>query len=360
MLLPAQNTEKKMDRINKILPTEKKYALFAQEHWDSVAKPLRSFGALEDHWNKIAAVQQTASPDISSRAVVVMCADNGVVSEGVTQTDQSVTKICAEAIACGKSNINVLAQIYNAKVIAVDIGIADDVQCEPLFNRKVAYGSDNIAIGPAMSRENAVRAVKVGMDIIAELAEQGVKLVVTGEMGIGNTTPTSALSSVLLGLPPEIVTGRGAGLSSEMLDHKIEVVKRAIAANSPFSDDPTELISKLGSYEIAGMTGLFLGGAFYGVTVVIDGVISAVSAVLASMYSAACKDYMLASHVSAEPAGKGLLERLGLKAIINGGLRLGEGTGGILLLPLLDGAASIYYNSHKFENSGIERYTELK
>ena len=349
-----------MDRISKIVRADKKFALLAQEHWDSVAKPLRSFGVLEDNWNKIAAVQRTESPDISSRAVVVMCADNGVVDEGVTQTGRSVTRICSEAIACGKSNINALAHIYGAQVIAVDIGIAADVQCKELVNRKIAYGSDNIAVGPAMSRENVFRAVEVGMDIVRDLAEKGIKLIVTGEMGIGNTTPTSALSSVLLGLPPEVVTGRGAGLSSEMLEHKIEVVKRAIAINSPFSADPTELISKLGSYEIAGMTGLFLGGAVYGVTVVIDGVISAVSAVLASMYSEACTDYMLASHVSAEPAGIGLLENLGLKAVINGGLRLGEGTGGILLLPLLDGAAAIYYNSHKFENSGIERYAELK
>lgn len=349
-----------MKRINNIVPTDKKYIYLAQEHWNGVAKPLRSFGALEDFWNKIAAVQQTEFPDISSRAAVVMCADNGVVAEGVTQTDRSVTKICAEAIACGKSNINSLAELYGAQVLAVDIGIADDVDNDKLLNRKIAYGSDNIATGPAMPRENVFRALQVGMDIVGELAAKGVKLIVTGEMGIGNTTPTAALSSVLLGLPPEMVTGRGAGLSSEMLTHKIEVVKRAISVNSPYSDDPAELISKLGSYEIAGMTGLFLGSAVYGVTVVIDGVISAVSAVLASMFSENCVDYMLASHVSAEPAGRGLLEKLGLRAVIDGGLRLGEGTGGILLLPLLDGAAALYYNSHKFENSGIERYAELK
>jgi len=349
-----------MKRIDNIVPTDKNYIYLVQEHWDGVAKPLRSFGALEDLWSKIAVVQRTEFPDISSRAVVVMCADNGVVTEGVTQTDQTVTRICAEAIACGRSNINALAELYGAQVIAVDIGIADDVNCETLRNKKIAYGSDNIALGPAMSRENACRALEAGMDIVKDLAEKGVKLIVTGEMGIGNTTPTAALSSVLLELPPEIVTGRGAGLSSDMLAHKVEVVKRAIAVNSPYSDDPTDLVSKLGSYEIAGMTGLFLGGAVYGVTVVIDGVISAVSAVLASMYSESCVDYMLASHVSAEPAGRGLLEKLGLKAVIDGGLRLGEGTGGILLLPLLDGTAALYYNSHKFEDSGIERYTELK
>lgn len=348
-----------MDRIKQIVPTDKKYAELAQKHWDSIAKPLRSFGWLEVFWNRIAAVQKTEFPDISERAVVVMCADNGVVAEGVTQTDRSVTAVCTEAIACGRSNINVLADTFGAKVYAVDIGVAQELTCEKVISRKIAFGSDNIAAGPAMSKDNVKKAVSVGMDMVRELSEKGVKLIVTGEMGIGNTTPTSAISSVLLGLPPEKVTGRGAGLTSEGLLRKVEVIRRAIAVNSPYSDAPTELISKLGSFEIAGMTGLFLGGAVYGVTVIIDGVISAVSAVLASIFSPESVDYMLAGHVSAEPSGKLLLERLGLHAIIDGGLRLGEGTGGILLLPLLDGAASIYNRSHHFDGAGIERYVEL-
>lgn len=351
--------EKKMDRIRLIRHTDKKYSQLAQEHWDSVAKPLRSFGVLETFWNRIAAVQKTEFPDISERAVVVMCADNGVVAEGVTQTDSSVTAVCTEAIACGRSNINALADTFRADVYAVDIGVAADLECDRVISRKIAYGSDNIAVGPAMTVENVYRAVAVGMDMVRDLAEKGVRIIVTGEMGIGNTTPTSALSSVLLGLPPEKVTGKGAGLSSEGLLHKVEVIKRAITVNSPFSDDPAELISKLGSYEIAGMTGLFLGGAVYGVTMVIDGVISAVSAVLASMFAPASVDHMLAGHVSAEPSGRMLLERLGLNAVIDGGLRLGEGTGGILLLPLLDGAAALYNRAHRFDGAGIERYVEL-
>ena len=349
-----------MERIKLIKPTDKSYFDMAQQHWDSVAKPLRSFGWLETFWNRIAAVQKTEFPDISERAVVVMCADNGVVAEGVTQTDRSVTAVCTEAIACGRSNINVLADTFGAKVYAVDIGVAQDLDCDKVISRKIAYGSDNIAVGRAMSVENVQKAVSVGMDMVKELSEKGIKLIVTGEMGIGNTTPTSALSSVILDLPPEKVTGKGAGLTSEGLLRKVDVIKRAIAVNSPFSDDPVELISKLGSYEIAGMTGLFLGGAVYGVTIVIDGVISAVSAVLAAMFAPDSVDYMLAGHVSAEPSGKMLLERLGLHAVIDGGLRLGEGTGGILLLPLLDGAAAIYNRSHRFDGAGIERYVELK
>jgi nicotinate-nucleotide--dimethylbenzimidazole phosphoribosyltransferase len=349
-----------MERLKLIRPADRSFAAKAQEHWDGVAKPLGSFGALEEMWDRIAAVQKTDSPDISRRAVVVMCGDNGVTAEGVTQTDSSVTLACAEAIACGRSNINALAAVYGAEVLSVDIGMEGDSTCETIINRKIAHGTGNIAMGPAMTVSQAETAVAVGMDMVKELAGKGVKLIVTGEMGIGNTTPTAALSSVILGLPPETVTGRGAGLTTEGLRRKINAVKRAIAVNSPCDGGAVQLMAKLGSFEIAGMTGLFLGGAVYGVTVIIDGVISAVSAVLASMLAPDCKDYMLAGHVSAEPAGKMLLERLGLRAVIDGSLRLGEGTGGILLLPLLDGASALYYNSHRFESAGIERYVELK
>ena len=349
-----------MERIEHICPVGMEYALKAQKHWDSVAKPLGSFGLLEEMWCRIAAVQRTDEPHIDNRAVVVMCADNGVVAEGVTQTDSSVTAVCAKAIAAGRSNINALAAVYRAEVVAVNIGIGHDIEQEGLLNRRIAYGTDNIAVGPAMTTEQARAAISVGMDIVRDLSHMGVDIIVTGEMGIGNTTPTAALSSVILGLEPEVTTGRGAGLSAAGLAAKTDAVKRAVRVNSPYSGEPIELLSKLGSYEIGGMTGLFLGGAVYGVTVVIDGVISAAAAVLASMISPDCRDYMLAGHVSAEPSGRLLLERLGLKAVIDGELRLGEGTGGILLLPLLDGASALYYNSHSFDSAGIERYVRLK
>ena len=288
-----------------------------------------------------------------------MCADNGVVAEGVTQSDNTVTSVCAREIASGRSNINVLADVYRAEVVAVDIGIARDIQCKGLLNRKVAFGSNNIAAGPAMTVAQAEEAIRTGMDIVRDLSNNGMKLIVTGEMGIGNTTPTAALSSVLLGLPPDVVTGRGAGLSTEGLERKIAVVKRAIKVNAPYTGNAVELLSKLGSYEIAGMIGLYLGGAVYGVTIVIDGVISAVAAAVAAMIAPDSVDYMLAGHVSAEPAGRGLIGKLGLHAVIDGGLKLGEGTGGILLLPLLDGALALYRNSHRFDETNIERYAEL-
>ena len=345
-----------MERLKLIKPTDKRWSELAHARWNSVAKPLGSLGVFEEMVEKIAAVQKTADVDISKRTVVVMCADNGVTAEGVTQTNSEVTAVCAEAIGNGTSNINVLANIYGADVIAVDIGIARNAAS--VADRKIMYGTDNIAKGPAMSREQAENAIISGIDIVRELAENDTKLILTGEMGIGNTTTSAAVSSVLLGLSPETVTGRGAGLSDAGLLRKINAVKNAVRINRPDSNDAVDVISKVGGLDIGGMTGLFLGGAVYGIPVIIDGVISAAAAVLAYKLVPACIDYMLPSHVSDEPAGKFLLETLGLRAPVCAGLRLGEGTGGAMLLPLLDGAISVYNSSHRFDDIGIERYVE--
>lgn len=349
-----------MNRIAKIRPSDKDSSKLAHEHWNAVAKPLGSFGLLESAIERAAAAQWNANVDISRKTVVVMCADNGVVEEGVTQCGAEVTAMSAAAIAQGTSNINVLAKLYGAEVIAVDIGIAQKVDCPQLVDKKVAFGTKNITKEPAMSRNEAERAILCGIDIVSELKTKGTNIIVTGEMGIGNTTTASAVSSIILDLNPEVVTGRGAGLSSDDLKRKINAVKQAILVNNPDPKDPLDIVSKVGGFDIAGMIGIFLGGAIYHIPVIIDGVISAAAAVLAQKFNPTSVDYMLASHISEEPAGSGLIKKLGLNAIIDGHLRLGEGTGGILLLPLLEGALSLYYNSHKFEELGIERYAELK
>lgn len=349
-----------MYRIKNISVPDSSAYIAAKERWDSIAKPIGSFGLLEEMIQKIAAVQGTPDVDISKRTVVVMCGDHGVVSEGVTQCGQDVTAECAKAIAEGCSNINAVAAACNADVIAVDVGIAADVKCESLVKRKVVYGTKNIASGSAMTLEQTEEAITVGLDTVKQLKAKGTKLMITGEMGIGNTTPTSAISAVLLDLPPEETTGRGAGLSSEGLQRKINAVKRAIEVNRVSEDKPLELLQKLGGVEIAAMTGLFLGGAYYRIPVIIDGVISAAAAAIACKIQPVCKEYMLASHCSGEPVGEKLLGYCGLKAPINAGLRLGEGTGGVLLLPLLDGALALYNNAHRFDDTSIERYVELK
>ncbi len=349
-----------MDRIKAIVPADKGAYARAKERWDSIAKPLGSFGLLEEAVCRLAAVTGSEDIDISKRCAAVMCADHGVVAEGVTQCGSEVTAECAAAIAEGRSNINAVAERFGIDVVAVDVGIGRDVRCDRLIDRKVAYGTADIARGAAMTSEQAERALTVGMDIIGELKAKGYGLIITGEMGIGNTTSVSAIASVLLGLPPERVTGRGAGLSSEGLSRKLKAVQRAIAVNRPDPRDPYDVLRKLGGFEIAAMTGMFLGGAYYRVPVVIDGVISAAAAALACMTEPLCGEYMLASHISHEPASEGLLRICGQRAVIDAELRLGEGTGGALLVPLLDGALALYNNSHRFAETSIERYVELK
>lgn len=349
-----------MNRISQICGADMNAKAAAHERWSAVAKPLGSLGLLESMIEQIAAVQGSADVDISGRAAVVMCADNGVVAEGVTQSDSEITAVCARSIAKGESNINIIARTFGAEVFAYDVGIARDVDCAALIRRKTAYGTGNIAAEPAMTVKQAESAVTVGLDAVKELSERGVRIIVTGEMGIGNTTTAAAVSAVLLGLSPSEVTGRGAGLDSAGLERKISAVERAIALHKPSADRPIELISKIGGFDIAAMTGLFLGGAVYRVPVIIDGVISASAAALAVLINENARDYMLASHTSEEPAAKGLLEFIGVKAPINAGLRLGEGTGAAMLLPLLDAALAVYNSSHSFESLEMERYVELK
>ena len=349
-----------MERIRHISRTNRAIAEEAKMNWDSIAKPLGSFGILEDMIIKIASIQETQHPDISKRIAVVMCGDHGVVAEGVTQCGSEVTGECADAIADGRSNINAVAKRYGIDVIAVDVGISGEVRSERVIDKKIAYGTKNIVCGPAMTLEQAIKAVITGIDIAGELKSKGYKLIITGEMGIGNTTPASAIASVLLEKDVREVTGRGAGLTSEGLERKVSAIEKAIKINRPEKNEPLELLSKIGGYEIAAMTGLFLGGAYYHVPVIIDGVISAASAAIAYKIEPVSAEYMLASHCSEEPASLGFLKMIGARPVIDAGLRLGEGTGGALLTALLDGAIALYNNSHKFEDTGIERYVPLK
>ena len=348
-----------MERILKIRPADERAAEAARIKWNSIAKPLGSFGDLEDLVGKIAAMQGTAQVDISRRTAVVMCADHGVVAEGISQSGQDVTALSTVAIAEGRSNINAVASAYGVDVIAVDLGVSCDYESDAVIRRKIARGTGDIAYERAMTREQAEEAICIGMDIVRDLKAAGTKIIVTGEMGIGNTTIASAMAAVYLGLPAAEVTGRGAGLTTRMLMHKIEIVDQAIQMHQPDPRDAVDVLSKVGGFEVAGMAGLFLGGAVYGIPVIIDGVISAAAAYTAYLLNPLSIQYMLAGHLPAEHAGALLLEKLALRPLIDAHLRLGEGTGGILLLPLLDGALSLYRNSHTFDGLGMEAYETL-
>ena len=354
-----QEKRRMMERIKRILPADRQAMALAKEHWNTIAKPIGSLGRLEEAIIQIAGI--TGNPDVrlDHRAAVVMCADNGVVAEGVTQTDSSVTARVAETIAAGSSSINCMAAVFGAEVRAVDIGMRDEADpASGVICRRVRTSTGNIANEPAMTLEEAARAVSVGINMAEEMKKNGVEILVTGEMGIGNTTTAAALACALLGKKPEELTGRGAGLDEAGLQRKVAAVSRAIARNREDMSRPLALLASLGGLDIAGMTGLFLGGAIYRIPTVIDGVISAVAAQLACLLAPNAADYMLASHVSAEPAASLLLQRIGKKPLICGELRLGEGTGGILLLPLLDGALSVYHSTHRFEALHMEAYQD--
>ncbi|HIQ96769.1 MAG TPA: nicotinate-nucleotide--dimethylbenzimidazole phosphoribosyltransferase [Candidatus Limivivens merdigallinarum] len=342
--------------LSQIKPLDQKAMEQCQRRWDSIAKPLHSLGKMEDFLVKIAGIDGNAGIDLEKKALIVMCADNGVVEEGVTQTGQEVTAIVSENFLDKKASASLLCSMTGADIYPVDIGIASDTR---IMNRKIAYGTKNMTKGPAMTREEAERAVLVGIDLVRELKEQGYRIIATGEMGIGNTTTSSAIVSVFLNRQAEEVTGRGAGLSTEGLNRKIHAIKRAIALNHPDPKDGIDTLAKVGGLDLAGLAGVFLGGAIYRVPVVLDGFISASAALAASVIHPLAKEYMLPSHVSKEPAAKMVLEALGLEAGLHMDMCLGEGTGAVTLFPILDLAAGIYHTMSTFQDINVEEYKPL-
>lgn len=330
----------------------------AVAHWNSIAKPLHSLGKLEDLVVQLAGIAGTPNVKIEKRALVAMCADNGVVEEGVTQSGQEVTAIVAENFLKAETTACIMAKNCRADVYPVDVGMASDTKVRT--DLKVAHGTKNMAKMPAMTREEAVKAIEAGIFMAEELKGRGYQILATGEMGIGNTTTSSAVASVLMEEPVETMTGRGAGLTSEGLARKIQVIKDAIALHKPDREDAIDVLAKVGGFDIAGMAGVFLGGAALKIPVIMDGFISCVAALVAVSICPEASGYILASHVSKEPAARLILEYLQKEAVIHGDMCLGEGTGAIALLPLLDLGISVYHSMSTFEEIHVEQYEELK
>ena len=345
--------------IQGIVPADQEAMRRAKARWDSIAKPLGSLGALEDAVIRIAGMTGSPDVDISKRAVVVMCADNGVVAEGVTQTGQEVTAIVAENMSTGDTSVCAMSRAAGAEVVPVDIGTVTPLKGARIRQKCVRRGTANMTQGPAMSREEAVQAILAGVEIAQELRGQGVNLLATGEMGIGNTTTSSALAAVLLNRPVEDMTGRGAGLSSEGLQRKIRAIETAVRVNRPDPGDVLDVLHKVGGLDIAGLAGVFLGGALCRTPVLVDGFISSVAALVAARLCPQCKDYMLGSHASEEPASKLVLSELGLRPFLYAGMRLGEGTGAVAVMPLLDMGLAVYREMTTFEDTNIEAYQPL-
>jgi nicotinate-nucleotide--dimethylbenzimidazole phosphoribosyltransferase len=328
----------------------------ACEHWDSIAKPLGSLGLLEKGIIRFAGISGSANVRLDKRAVLVLCADNGVVCEGVTQSSCEVTMLVAENLTKGQTSVCRMAKVANTDVFPVDMGMVTRSSNPLLIDKHIADGTKNIAVGPAMTKEQAVQAIEAGMELVRTCKAQGYQVLATGEMGIGNTTTSSAVAAVLLGKPVSAVTGRGAGLSDIALNRKISVIEQAISVNKPDPGDALDVLSKLGGFDIAGITGIFLGGALYRVPIIIDGIISSLGALVASRLCPASVYAMIASHVSDEPAGRMILDALGLKPLILAEMRLGEGTGAVAVLPLFDMALAVYHGSSSFSDIGLEAY----
>ncbi len=345
--------------LERIAPAEEEARCEARRRQNDMAKPLGSLGLLEDAIDTLAGAQGSARVAIDRRAVVVFCADNGVVAQGVTQCGQDVTAIVTENLSKGDTTVCIMSRRAGVDVLPVDIGVARPVAGERILQRNVMRGTRDMTVEPAMTRAECVRAIETGIDIARTCKERGYQLLATGEMGIGNTTTSSAVAAVLLGVAPETVTGRGAGLSSAGLTRKIRAIERALALHCPRADDVIGTISSVGGLDIAGMVGLYLGGALYRLPVVMDGFISAVSALAAVRLCPNVRGYLLASHISAEPAGQRILDALDARPLICAGMRLGEGTGAVAAIALLDLALAAYHEMVSFDDIRIDRYEHL-
>ena len=328
----------------------------AQKKWNSIAKPLHSLGKLETHIIRIAGITGTAQVHLDKRALIDMCADNGVVAEGVTQTGQEVTAIVAENFLDGATSAAIMCQSANVDLFPIDIGMVRDTRVP---DYKVAYGTKNMVKEPAMTREEALQAILTGIHLVKEKKESGYQIIATGEMGIGNTTTSSAVASVLLDEPIETMTGRGAGLDRAGLDRKIKAIQTAISRHEPDAEDPVDVLAKVGGFDLAGLTGLYLGGAYYRVPIIMDGFISAVAALAAVQLCDKAREYIIVSHVSKEPGMHILLEALGMEASMTCDMCLGEGTGAIAFLPVLDMALAVYEKMSTFSDIQIDDYEEL-
>ena len=327
----------------------------ARAKWNAVAKPIASLGALETMVEQIAALVGTPDVHIDKRAVVVLCADNGVLPQGVSQSGPEITTLIAGSVARGTSSVCKMAHTAHIDAFSVDMGMCEPSPEPEVIDRSIARGTGDISQGPAMSRNQALQALLTGIELVGAFKTRGYQILATGEMGIGNTTTSSAMTAAFFGLSADEVTGRGAGLSDAGLARKRAAIARALRVNAPAAHDPVDVLAKLGGFDIAGLAGMFIGGAVHRVPIVVDGFISTLAAYVAWRIAPACRCAMIPSHISTEPATRLLLEALQLEPIIHAGMHLGEGTGAVCLIPLLDATLALY-NGTTFEQTGMEAY----
>lgn len=339
--------------IKEIGPLDEDAMARARRRLDSLTKPPGSLGRLEEFAVKLAGITGRMIPEVSPRTVVVMAGDHGVVAEGVSAYPSEVTPQMVLNFLGGGAAINVLSRLAGARVRVVDMGVAAELDHPGLDRRKVRPGTANMVLGPAMSREEAERAVEEGINVAREEIEAGARLICLGDMGIGNTTAAAAVISVLGDFPPARVAGRGTGVDDEGLARKARILEAALAANHPDPRDPVDVLSKVGGLEIAGLAGVALGAASHRVPVVVDGVIAGAAALAAARLAPQAAAYMFAGHLSAEPAHGFALGLLGLRPILDLGMRLGEGTGAVLAAVILEGSCRVMREMATFSEAGV-------
>ena len=332
--------------------------------WDGVAKPLGSLGRFEDIVARIGAVLKTEEIDIRKRAVLVMCADNGIVSEGVSQSGQDVTAAVSGWMGRNESSVCRLAAEAKSDVIPVDIGINTEGTPKGVIDKKIRRGTADFLKEPAMTAEELEQAIETGIELVRDLKEKGYTILATGEMGIGNTTTSAAVCAALTGLPVGRVTGRGAGLDDAGLIRKNEVIGLALDKYGFRKPDKTrkyamEVLRTVGGLDIAGLTGVYIGGALYNIPVVIDGYISAVAALAADRILPGTRDIMIASHMGREAGMGPVLDELGVSPVIDADLALGEGTGAVMIFPLLDMVLKLYKEGLRFDETEVARYEKF-
>ncbi len=326
----------------------------ASQRLNSLTKPLGSLGRLEEIAGRIVAIREELRPGCCKKAIFTFAADHGVTDEGVSAYPKVVTRQMVLNFLSGGAAINVLCRQFGIDVVVVDIGVDGSIDgLRGLLKKKIAHGTKNMACGPAMSATEMYGALQVGIELANAAAEEGRTLIGTGEMGIGNTTAASAITAILTGQPVADVTGRGTGLDDAGLRRKLQVIERALAVNRPDPSDPLEVLQKVGGLEIAGLTGLILGGAARRIPIVVDGFISSAAAALACAIQPRVRQFLFAAHRSSEPGHEALLKFIGQIPLLDLNMRLGEGTGAALSMALIESAIKLLNEMATFSSAGV-------
>ena len=338
----------------KIEPLKEEFFNKAWARLDNLIKPKKSLGRLEEVAARLVAIYENLFPEIKKKIILVFAGDHGIVEEGVSAFSKEVTPQMVYNFLRGTAGINVLAKHVGADVWVIDVGVDQDFgTLERLIHKKVIKGTKNFTKEPAMTREEAIRCIEVGMEVTKEAIEKGYNLIGIGDMGIGNTTPSSAITAVITGKPVEEVTGRGTGINDKLYQHKIEVIKKGIKLHKPDPEDAIDVLSKVGGAEIGACAGVVLACAKKRIPVVIDGFITSAGALIAYKINPLVKEYMIASHQSEEIGHRAILEYIGIKPLLNLNLRLGEGTGAALAMNIIEAGLKIYKEMLTFEEAGV-------